>query len=314
MKRARWRKADRLGLPVLLLSALLMTVVTPAALTYGLAPTAALAADCSTVTPAAAARGATEGDGRNLFARVSSQLGKRGDLLGRALSARTVGGSSLTVALPNESYVAPVDGDVLIYARDGLLASEVRAVSLTTGCDTRLATSSEIVRSAILDPSGTSLYVHRVTRAGRVDAGVIRYDLATGASTLVVPSLKSFADVGIGLVFGTDMRWSADGSHLAVQSCGFASCLTRVLDVASGSIATYDEPGQGAFIALTSDHLVTFADCLGLPCPVLSTELATDVETTLAEEAFGATFVVGTDGQHGTVEIETATGDVEVTQ
>jgi hypothetical protein len=244
---------------------------------------------------------------------VAAQIAKRGDLVGSVMNARIASGATLSIALPNESFVAPAAGDVVLYGRDGASSSEIRALSLATGCDVRLVSSAEVVRSAILDATGGALYVHAVTRVGRTDLGVSRYDLATGASPVVVPPLKSASDSGIGLVFGTDLSWSIDGSDLAVQSCGFSSCVTRVLDLASGAVTTFDEPGQGAFIGLTRSHLVTFADCLGTPCDVLSTDLSTGIVTTIATAAVDATFVAGTNGD-GTVEITTAAGTLEVLQ
>jgi hypothetical protein len=86
-----------------------------------------------------------------------------------------------------------------------------------------------------------------------------------------------------------------------------------VLDVGGGGFTTYDDPGQGAFIGLTTDHLITFADCLGLPCDVLSNDIATGEVALLADEASGATFAAGADGR-GTVSIETVVGTVEVSQ
>ena len=100
-----------------------------------------------------------------------------------------------------------------------------------------------------------------------------RFDLASGATALVVPPLRPSDDFGP--IFGTELHWSVDGSHLAVQSCGFSLCLTRVLDAASGVLATFDEDSQGAFIGLTVDHLLTYGECPGLPCEVVSTDLGT---------------------------------------
>jgi hypothetical protein len=311
MKRARWR--NHVGLPVLLLSALMSTAVMPAAITAGLMP-AITRADCGSLTPAAAARTTEDvDDGRVRWARVAAQIAKRGDLVGSVMTARIATGATLSIALPNESFVAPAMGDVVVYARDSASASEVRVLSLTTGCDVRLISTAEVARSAILDPSGAALYVHAVTRAERNDLGVARYDLMTGSSAMVLPPLKSVADVGIGLVFGTELAWSVDGSHLAVQSCGFSSCATRVLDVASDEFTSYDEPGQGALLGLSNDHLVTFADCLGLPCDVLSTDLVSRAVTTLSPLAVDASFEAGDDGR-GTVEITTAAGTLEVMQ
>ena len=311
MKRARWR--DRVGLPALLLIALMSTAVTPAAMTAGLRPAAISGVDCRAVTPAAVARDALDPPrGRGGSARVLAQLAKRGELTGRVLSAQTAAGAALSIALPVESFVGPTQGDLVVYTRNApATGSEVRALSLVSGCDTKLASPSEIVRSAVLDPKASAAYVHSVTRIGRADAGVTRYDLATGVAIQALPPLRPADDFGP--IFGTDLEWSTGGDALAVQSCGFSSCLTRVLNVATGSLSTFDEPGQGAFIGLTADHLVTFADCLGLPCAVLSADVRTGAVSVLAAEASSATVVPAADG-HAVVSIQTPAGNLEVLQ
>ncbi|MEP7158742.1 MAG: hypothetical protein ABI797_04900, partial [Chloroflexota bacterium] len=189
--------------------------------------------------------------------------------------------------------------------------SSIHLVDLADGCDKVAAAPAQIVRSAVLDASGSGLYVHSVSKNGRRDNGVARLDLASGNTTTVVPPLAP--NDAFGPTFGTQLAWSVDGAALAVQSCGFAACRTRVLSVGSGAIATFDAPGQGAFIALTDSHLVTFGDCLGLPCAVLSIELANGMRTTLAESASSVTVTPGTNAD-ATLSIETAEGKTEVVQ
>lgn len=311
MKRARWR--DRAGLPALLLIALMSTAMTPAAMTAGLGPAALSGADCRSTTPATAARDALDPPrGQGGSARVLAQLTMRGELIGRVLSVKTDAGTAVSVTLPVESFVGPTQGDLVVYTRNAPVAgSEVRALSLASGCDVKLASPSEIVRSAVLDPIASAVYVHSVTRLGRADAGVTRYDLLMGDAIQVLPALRPADDFGP--IFGTDLKWSVDSGALAVQSCGFSACLTRVLDVATGGVSTYDEPGQGASIGLTADHLVTFADCLGLPCAVLSTNLETGNVAVLAAEALSATLIPRADGR-AIVSIQTRAGNLEVLQ
>ena len=310
MKRANWR--DGVGLSVLLLFAVSSTAVTPAALSAGLRPVSRAGSVCSAASPAVAARAAADGSNRGLTASSRSQISKQGDVVGRALSARTANGTAVAVELPVESFVAdPVD-DLVVYTKYTAAAgSQVRALDLMSGCDALLATPSEIVRSATLDPQAGYLYVHSVKKSGRADAGVTRVDLASGQSAQVVPALRP--NQRLGPIFGTGLHWSASGSALAIQSCGMSQCLTRVLDVASGAVATYDDAGQGAFVALSDEHLVTSAACGGLPCDVLSTDLATGDVSLLASDASGASSTAASDGSV-IVDIETVAGTVEVTQ
>lgn len=312
MDRARWR--DRIfPLAVLLMTAILLTAVAPAAMSAGLRVAAPPSLDCGAVTPAAAAKGALAASrGRQHAARVQANITTRGELTGRLLSLQTSAGSGISVALPVESSVSPARGDLVIYTRHAMqTGSEVRAVNLETGCDTRLAAPSEIVRSAVLDPGGTGLYVHSVTRNGRQDAGITRYELASGEATLAMGPLPPSADFGP--TFGTQLEWSLDGTALAVQSCGLESCRTRILDTGTSGTTTYAAPGQGALIGVTADHLVTFAECPGEPRPVLSTDLATGAVSVLADDAFAASLGTNADGR-SVVTIHTRAGSIEVDQ
>ncbi len=307
------RRRDRVGLPALLLAALISTAITPAVLSAGLKPGVPAAPDCGGVTPATAARAALGGAGtRAGSARVQQQIARRGELTGRVLSVQLANGAAVNVNLPVESHVGKATGDLILYTRHTAAAgSEVRALNLASGCDVSLATPTEIVRSGVLDQAANFLYVHSVSRGSRADAGVVRFELATGRQTQVVAPLRPADDFGP--IFGTGLHWSIDGAALAVQSCGFASCLTRFMDVATGKVKRLDAAGQGAFIGLTAGHLVTFAACAGLPCDVLGTDLATGAVTVLAVDAFAAELTPVGAGR-ALVSIQTSAGSLEVLQ
>ena len=115
-----------------------------------------------------------------------------------------------------------------------------------------------------------------------------------------------------GPIFGTDLRWSVDGNALAVQSCGFEACLTRVLDLWTASATEYAAPDQGAFIALSDEHLITYAACGGLPCDVLSTDVETGAITVIAEDAIDVQSTAV--GSAVSLTIQTAAGQIEVVQ
>ena len=307
MTRARWR--DQFGPPLALLGiALLLTTAIPvvglAAGRQSLPPI-----DCPEARDLVAARDRHAAAGR-ATPRMAAALSALGEMTGQTLTLDTAEGAK-TVALPAESFVGKAAGDLLIYtAYSETTGSGVHLVDLANGCDKVAAAPAQIVRSAVLDESGSALYVHSVSKNGRRDNGVARLDLASGNTTTVVPPLAP--NDAFGPTFGTQLAWSVDGAALAVQSCGFAACRTRVLDIASNAIATFDTPGQGAFIALTSGHLVTYGDCLGFPCAVLSTDTGTGAVTSLADEATSVEVVV----MSGTaiISIETAKGKLEVAQ
>jgi hypothetical protein len=307
MIRARWRY--EVGPPSILLGIALAMIAVLSATSAAATPSAAADSGCPS-TPSRAARAALgESDDRAAdYARVEHQLTRRGELTGRVLKLQRSGAPELAVPLPAESFVGERVGDVIVYTRVAGGRSEVHLVDVVTGCDTRVATPDQIVRSAVLDASASAIYVHSVTGAGRRDAGVERHDLASGTVSRAVPPL---ATAELGLIFGTELRWSTDGSSLAVQSCGFAWCLTRIYEVATGLIATFDGSDQGALIGVSPAHLITFGACPGLPCAVRSVDRRTGSEEVLVEEAHGARLTPSQDGA-ALLSIQTAGGTIEV--
>jgi hypothetical protein len=307
---SRARRRDQFGPPLALLGiALLLTAAIPV---VGIAAgrQSPLPVACPEAMDLIAARDRQVSAGRTK-PRLSAVLSQTGELTGQTLSLDTVVGA-VTIEMPAEAFVGKAQGDLLVYTTHAAaLGSAVHLVDLATGCDTVAATPAHIVRSAVLDPSASALYVHSVSKAGRRDNGVARLDLASGISTTVVPPLAPNEEFGP--TFGTQLAWSVDGAGLAVQSCGFVACRTRVLDVATGAITTFDKRGQGALIVLSKRHLVTYGECLGLPCPALSFDLATGAEETLAEAAFAVVAGPASDGR-ATLSIETAGGKSEVVQ
>lgn len=306
---ARWR--DRIGLPSTLLgSALLLTAVVPAALSAGPAITDA-EGECP-AGPMAVVRAALHPPSERATTRVQQLLGRRGELTGRVLTVERSGRAPVGLSLPPESFVGRRVGDLIVYTLDtSESGSSIHLLDVESGCDVIVAHTSDVVRSALLDPTASAIYAHSVTREGRQDNGIMRVDLSSAETNLAVPPLPD--SDAFGPTFGTELRWSLDGTALAVQSCGFERCRTRILDVASGALATFDAPGQGALVGLTSAHLVTLADCAGLPCDVVSIDLASRAMATLAEDALGASLNAWVGGS-AIVSIETAAGVVEVVQ
>jgi hypothetical protein len=305
------RFIGRVGPPVvLLLPAMMLTAALPAP--FVAAPLAPARVDCKSVTPSAAARSAlTASGGTPASASVRGQLNTLGELVGRNLTAQSGSSAPLSVTLPTESFVGRPSGDVVVYTRYApTTGSEVRALNPQTRCDVRLAAPAEIVRSAVLDKTATAVFVHGVTRSTRSDAGVMRFELQSGASSQVVAPLQLSDELGP--IFGTDLRWSVDGNALAVQSCGFSSCLTRVLHLWTGAVSEYAAPDQGGFIGLSEDHLVTYAACGGRPCDVLSTDLHTGEVLLLAHDAIDVQSTSA--GSAVSLTIQTAAGQIEVVQ
>lgn len=309
MVRARWR--NRIGPPSALLGLALLSsaAITASVAIAGSSRHSARHLGSCPDSPVEASRAAKREPAHgSATARSELRLSPRGEVIGRAL--RLKGGSEAAIGLPVESFVAAQRGSAVVYTRygDGR-GSEVHLVDLETGCDTVIARPPEIVRSAMLDPDASAIYVHSVMKGSRRDGGVTRYDLASGAMTPVVPALQPVQRIGP--IHGTELRWSVSGGSLTVQSCGFAECTSRVLEVAEGELAHIDGAGQGALVGTTDDHLITFASCPGLPCAVLSFDLRSGARTVIAAEALGAS-VEGGSGGRALLSIVTAEGDVEV--
>lgn len=310
MVRAVWR--NRIGPPsvVLGLALLLSAAITAsAAIAAASRHSSGLVGSCPDSPGKAAGAAQRDAAQESRTTTTELRLSPRGELIGRVLRLRG-GFSEAAIALPVESFVGPQAGSAVVYTRSGGgRGSEVHLVDMETGCDTVIARPSEIVRSAILNSDASAVYVHSVMRGSRRDAGVARYDLASDAMTLVVPALHPVQRTGP--IHGTELRWSVDGGALTVQSCGFAECTSRVLDVATGELVRVDGAGQGALIGTTRDYLITFATCPGLPCSVSSFDLESGARNVVATEAFGAS-VGGGSGGRVLLSIATAHGDVEV--
>ena len=255
--------------------------------------------DCS--LPGAAGRASARHQGSS--PAVAQRFDSRGEFSGRAMS---IAGRSSAISLPAESFVAQPLGDALVYTISTAGRSEVHLIDLASGCDALIARPAGVTRSAILDASGSAVYVHSVTFPGRSDAGVTRYALDGSPGQQVVPPLPD--DARFGLTFGTQLGWSSEGSALFVQSCAIDACRTRLLDVASTGVVTFDADGQGPIVGVTPQHVVTFAECDGLPCAVLSIDRNNASISTVADEAWSATLV------GNAVRITTAAGIVVVAE
>jgi len=312
MLHAPWRNVFGPPLVVMgtaaLLSLAAAQLATAAAFAPQLAAIAPDASDCSSV-PGVAVRAVGRRSG-GVPPVVQQKLDALGQFAGRNVIVRGAG-RSLSISLPAESFVGAPAGDAVVYTSAVGGRSEVHVIDLAAGCDVIVARPPGIVRSALLDPSGAAVYVHSVSNPSRQDAGVSRFALDGSAVQLVVPPLPD--DPRFGVTFGTQLGWSVDGATLFVQSCDVDSCRTRLMDVASGAIWTYDGLGQGSIVGVSPAHVVAFGDCTGLPCSVISVDRATHASTTLADAAWSASLAAGGD-RSAIVRIETAAGIVEVNQ
>ena len=306
------RSRRLLGPPSLAIcTALLFAAAVPAALAAGpLRTPPAARQPCS--TPGLLHEGALPAVHElSLATRLMAEtlLTERGEEAGRRLAVGSGTRDTALITLPPESFVAgPYGGIVLYGSHDPLSGSEVRAVDMATGCDQRLGRPAGIVRSAVLDPRGSAIYVHAVTDPARQDAGVVRYDLATGGFVQVVEPLAESAEYG--RTFATTLAWRADGAELAIQSCGFSRCRTRVLELASGDVQALDREPHGQLIGFDANSLYAFDTCHWAPCAVVAIERASGTSRVLVEEAYEAQLSSSWGGPLLTV--QTSAGSMEL--
>jgi hypothetical protein len=227
--------------------------------------------------------------------RLDPILDEAGSLSGQLFMAGRLGETGdVELTLAAESFAAgPVGGHVLVGTDDGA-RSRVESIDIAGRCARLIHEGPELIRRAILDPARPRMFEFRLDRGTRSDLGVWSRPLDGSPPTLVVAPLAPNARIG--RIFTTSLSTSADGGRLIVQSCGESACLTRILDVATGILATIDDEHVGEVLGLTADRLIAYGGCLGLPCRVLARDLRTGADTELAGEAGLARLVASSAG------------------
>jgi hypothetical protein len=240
--------------------------------------------------------------------RLQPRLDTALALAGQQLEIGWHGGASRLLDLPPESFAAGPFGRLVLVGADDGRRSTLRALDGADPCDWLLATEQHVIRRATIDPLGNSLYEFRVDRFSRADLGVWRRPLSGGASVRVVPPLP--ADDHYGPTFSTELSWSDRGDQLAVQSCGFTRCRTRLLHLASGAVRSVLGEDQGPLLGVAGGKLVGYGTCRGLPCRVRAIDLDSGSDVTLVEAA-GVAGLVATEAGPA-VAYEAGNGDAEL--
>ena len=122
----------------------------------------------------------------------------------------------------------------------------------------------------------------------------------------VLPPLP--VDDRFGRTFSTTLTWDAAGRRLAVQACGEVACRTRVLDPVTGASLTVDDDRLGTLIGLDDARLVSHGACRGLPCPIVTTTLATEASQVLVPDAGPGALIATPDGPRLVHEVAGAHG------
>jgi hypothetical protein len=247
----------------------------------------AAASDCLAVEKLAAAAQVSPTGG---FV-ITPLLDATGTLAGQRLELGSASRTTSRLDLPPESFAAGPFGRAILVGADDGRHSLLRAFDAASGCAWSLATETDVIRRATIDPSAGNVYEFRVDRATRADLGVWRRPLSGGPAALVLAPLP--ADDRYGPTFSTELSWSAEGDVLVVQSCGMSNCRTRLLDVAGATVRTVETADQGEVIGVAAGRLITYGACRGLPCPIASIDATTGEARTLIA-AVGAGRIVAT--------------------
>ncbi len=223
--------------------------------------------------------------------RVDAVLDMTGTLAGQRLALGLAGGRVRHLDLSAESFASgPVGGRVLVGDDDGA-SSTLRLVDAGRGCADRVAVESDVIRSGLLSPDGTTIWEHHVDRLSRADLGIWRRAAGGAVAIRILPGMAP--DDRYGPTFATELRWTVDG-RLAVAACGELACRTRVLDPLTGDVATVG--ATGPVIGVDGDLVIAYEVCHGSPCPILAVEVVTGQRSTLVEDAGPASLGAGERG------------------
>lgn len=206
--------------------------------------------------------------------RLDPVLDAAGGLDGQRLVVGRVGRrGAFELPLGVESFASgPAGGRILVGNDDGR-RSTVRILDVGRRCAAVVHEGRDLIRRAVLEPSGDGIVEFRLDRSSRADLGVWSRPLDGTQPRRLLEPLGPNARIG--RVFATELSWSTDGRRLVVTSCGESFCLARILDRSSGRVTTVDDPRVGEVIGLVGDDLVAYGGCPWLPCEIVAMNLRT---------------------------------------
>ncbi len=232
-----------------------------------------------------------------------------GVLTGWTLTIGSPRAGTVATTLPPESIVTgPDQGHIVATTNDGT-SSSVWIIDSSLRCAQKLPVDGSVARRAILNAGGSDVIAHLLDGATRSDLGIwsLPLDGSTPALLLAPVTSEALRAGGIERVWATDLRLSADGRRLAVQSCDPHSCVTRVLDLVGGATTSIDQ-AHGPLVGFAGDRLITRDGCAGLPCDILAWDLATQRSSAIEHSAVGAAV-----SRNGRVVVAVRTADGSVT-
>ncbi len=231
-----------------------------------------------------------------------------GTLTGWTLTIGSHRAGTVATTLPPESIVTGPDQGLIVATTNDGTRSSVRVIDPNRRCAQTLPVDGSVPRRAILNAGGSDVIAHLLDGATRSDLGIWSLPLDGSKPALLLAPVPGevLQAAGIERVWATDLRLSADGRRLAVQSCDPHSCVTRVLDLVGGAMTSIDQ-AHGPLVGFAGDRLVTRDGCAGLPCDILAWDLATRRSWAIEHSAVGA--AVSRDGRV-VVAVRTAEGSL----
>ena len=284
--RSRLRRVVILGPPLVMVLATASGFRGAPRVVAGSLPLPTQLVECA---PGTTARATAPGSGEGTWWDQRPTMDSEGALTGWTVTIGAPRARSMAVGLPPGSFVSgPNEGRIVVTVEDGT-QSTIQVIDTTARCARSFRIEGSIARRAVLTPDGSTALVHLLTRGTRADLGTWRVPLdGTRPSRLLVPpTTAALRSAGIQRVWSTELRLSADGARLAVQSCDPDHCLTRVLDFETGAMATISGD-HGSVVDMLGRTLITRAACPGLPCDILAWDLRTGRSKTIATSTSGA--------------------------
>ena len=227
--------------------------------------------------------------GAGAWYRLDPVLDRTGTLAAQRLTTGIAGQPSRHLDLAPESFASgPVGGLVVVGEDDGSV-SRLRLLDPARGCAVSVGDDPAVIRSAVLDRDGESIFEHRVDRTTRADLGVWRR--AIGRSVVrVLDGLEPGPGAGPDVRHRSAGRRGRPPRRIVVRAGGLPRPGARS---ATGVVDRFRGTGPG--LGVTGESVVVRAACPGFPCPVEAIDLVTGRRVTLAEDA-GAALLGGPAG------------------
>lgn len=205
-----------------------------------------------------------------------------GTFVGQRLSLGAGSKSTRQIELAAESFATGPSGGAVVAGTDDGRRSQLSLIDVAGGCAWALGSSTDVIRNAVLATDGGSIVESRVDRRTRADLGVWRRPLGGSTPVRLLPPIAP--DDRFGPTWLTDLAWSDDGSTLVVGSCGETACRYR-LAPETGPVVTIADPSLGPSVGLAGDRLVAREACRGLPCSIVSIDVAGRGRALVADSA-----------------------------